>query len=80
MTCTTEAAPITQAKMAELVGIGRFGSVTASATARQAETEGALKGHVSKSSGLIRQGYAAMKTIKMPGARNTAMRVPTAWA
>ena len=68
--CTIEAPPMTHAKIAELRGIGRSGCVTASATARQAETDGAVKGHFSNSSGLKRQGYAAMNTIKIPGARN----------
>lgn len=49
-------------------------TVMATATARQAETEGAEKGQVSAFRSMM-QGYALAKRMNMPGARNTAMRV-----
>lgn len=66
-------------------GTGKLGSVTAMATARQAETEGALKGHavalvVFGESVERMQGYAVANIVKTAGARKTAISVPIACA
>lgn len=41
------------ANIPELVGIGKFGSTTATAVARQAATDGMLKGQVSASKSIM---------------------------
>jgi len=65
----------TMAKMPDERGIGNVGSVTATATARQAETEGAENAHVSALMSMI-HGYAVVKSWNMAGARKTATMVP----
>lgn len=59
----------------ELDGIEKSGLVTAMATARQADTEGAEKGQLC-GEGVRMQGYAVAKRTKIDGAKNTATKVP----
>ncbi len=57
------------------VGMGKVGSVTAIATARQADTEGTWKAQFSALTSLM-HGYAVANRTKIPGAMKMAQRVP----
>lgn len=60
-------------------GIGSVGSTTATATARQADADGAVKGQVFAFTSLM-HGYATENKTYMEGARKTAKQVPIPWA
>lgn len=64
------------------LGIGKSGSVTATAAARQADAEGAVNGQVLASLSSVEriQGYALANIEKTAGATKTAKNVPMAWA
>ena len=63
------------AKFLEDTGIGSVGSTTATATARQADADGAVKGQVSEFTSLM-HGYATENKTYIVGARKTAQHVP----